>query len=447
MFTRRSFMKSLSLGSGAVLFAPLLQRVEAVEAGQLPKRFVFVVKSSGLEPRGLKPQSFKAETRTEGGVEITSLKGAKLNEHMASLEPFRDRLSLIDGLSAGMVTVGHTGWYGGLGVYNAAGGVSPLRETIDGLMANKFPSVFSHLGLMMSPGKSVAFPPISAAGPGRPLHFRCSPEVAYTDMFASVASNEDVVKKFKVSGNVLDFVAEDVRKLRGTLGKDNQEHLDHYVDAFGTLKDRRHKLASMNDTLRKHAPEYTDKYTSDIGPLNLEAHFEMASAALVAGLTNVVTFMCDNLDTNYETLGFTGNVHSIGHGSGDRELSSADCRDLIRRFQIDLIARLAHDLDKVPEGDGTMLDNTVIVYLSDNAQKHHAHNMNWPMLVLGGMGGRLGLGNYIKYPEYGARGHRTIGNFHTTLTHAAGLDIEHFGNLDGGLKDIDQTGPLTELLA
>lgn len=435
------------MGAGAVLFSPLLQRVHAADTtGELPKRFVFVVKSSGLEPRGLMPESFKAEPRKEGGVELTSLEGAKLNPYMKSLEPFRDRLSLINGLSAGMVTVGHTGWYGGLGVYNAAGGVSPLRATVDGVLANAFPSVFSHLGLMMQPGKSVAFPPISAAGPGRPNHFRCSPQVAYTDMFASVASNKDVVKKFKVSGNVLDFVADDVRKLRQELGKDNQDHLDHYIDAFGTLKDRRHQLASMNETLRKYAPEYTDKYTSDIGPLHLEAHFEMASAALISGMTNVVTFMCDDLETNYETLGFKGNVHSIGHGSGDGQFNSNDCRDLIRQFQIDLIARLATDLDKVPEGDGTMLDNTVIVYLSDNAQKHHAGNKNWPMLILGGMGSKLKLGNYIQYPAYGAKGHRTIGNFHTTLTHVAGLPIDHFGNLDGGLKDIDQTGPLKELL-
>lgn len=447
MASRREFLKDLSLGSGAVLLSPLVQRVQAAERGELPKRFVFVVKSSGLETRGLVPQSFAAKPRDVGGVTMTSLKDAKLNKYMASLEPFRDRMSMLDGLSAFMVSVGHSAQFGALGVYNSPGHQPPLRATIDGLLAQHFPAVFNHLGLMMEPGKTVAFPLLSASGPNRPLHFRCSPEVVYTDLFASVASNEDVVKKFKMSGNILDFVNEDLRKLRGTLGQSGRDQLDHYAEAFDTLKDRRHKLASMNETLKNYAPEYTDKYTSDIGPHHLEAHFEMASAALISGITNVATINCDTLATTYETLGFRGHVHGIGHGAGDGDLSFADCRDLIRKFQIDLIARLAHDLDNVPEGEGTMLDNTIIVYMSDNAQNHHANNTNWPFLILGGMGGKLKLGDYVKYPAYGAKGHRTLGNFHTTITHAAGLPMEHFGNLDFRLQDIDQKGPLHELLA
>ena len=77
---------------------------------------------------------------------------------------------------------------------------------------------------------------------------------------------------------------------------------------------------------------------------------------------------------------------------------------MIRRFHFDLIARLAKKLESVPEGDGTMLDNTVIVYVSDGAEGHHSRCWEWPMVVLGNAGGKLKTGRYVDYPGYGQLG-------------------------------------------
>ena len=72
-----------------------------------------------------------------------------------------------------------------------------------------------------------------------------------------------------------------------------------------------------------------------------------------------------------------------------------------------------------------------------------------PFVLIGDLGGRLNLGDrYLRYPWYGKPGHRTIANFYLSLMQAAGMETpETFGQLDSNLKDLDLTGPLTELLA
>ncbi len=245
-------------------------------------------------------------------------------------------------------------------------------------------------------------------------------------------------------------MAEDIRKLKQSLPSQGKEKLDHYLSGFEALKDRRLKLVATQDILKLHAPEVTDKYTSKFSSHHLEAHFDMASAALISGITNVATIITDDLNSSYQGLGITPKVHSVGHGASSGELSSQDCRNIIRKFHFDLIADMAKKLNAIPEGDGTMLDNTIIVYVSDNSDKHHSSATEWPMVVLGNLGGRLNSrGRYLAYPRYGAAGHhQTIGNWLTTLCHGAGFPQDHFGQPDFALGKIEmQKGPLSELLA
>ncbi len=69
------------------------------------------------------------------------------------------------------------------------------------------------------------------------------------------------------------------------------------------------------------------------------------------------------------------------------------------------------------------------------------------MVVIGDMGGKLKTGRYVDFPGYGRKGHRTIANMYLTLLHLAGATRDTFGVSDPNLKDLDQTGPLAELLA
>ena len=94
-----------------------------------------------------------------------------------------------------------------------------------------------------------------------------------------------------------------------------------------------------------------------------------------------------------------------------------------------------------------MLDNTLIVYLSDAAEGHHSRCWEWPFVLIGDLGGKLKCGRYLSYPDYGLPGHRTFNSLYNSLLHAAGAPRDDFGMADGMLKDLDQSGPLAELMA
>jgi hypothetical protein len=110
---------------------------------------------------------------------------------------------------------------------------------------------------------------------------------------------------------------------------------------------------------------------------------------------------------------------------------------------------MAKKLRAVPEGDGNMLDNTMIIFLSDSSDNHHGTGMEWPYLIIGGGGGKLKLpGRYLRYPKYGEKGCRTIGDWWTTILNAYGNPIKYYGNEDLVLKQngCSHAGPLEELI-
>ena len=451
MKSRRSILQSISLGASSLALAPFLNRYacseEVVAEARTPKRFLFVVKSSGLQAEFINPEGLQ-----HGGDSIVdeSLGDRKLAEGMESLEPFRNRLTILQGLSGRMCNPGHSSHYGALGAYKAGAHSQPSDATIDGFLAQQLPSVFNHVGLKMGDGsQGTAYPAISAMGKNRQLPFQCNPELAFQNLFGSIAAGGDIKRNYLRTGNVLDAMSEDIRKLQKQLPQQGREKLDHYLGGFEALRDRRLKLVGMQDVLKRHAPEVSDKYTSKFSTDHLEAHFDMAASALITGITNVVTVHTCDLNSSYQGLGITPKVHSVGHGASSGSMSSQECRNLIRKFHFNLISEVARKLESIPEDDGTMLDNTVIVYVSDNSDKHHSTATEWPMVVLGNMAGRLNSkGRYLAYPAYGKAGHHhTIGNWLTTLCHIAGTPVDHFGQPDFAIgKEKDQMGPLAELL-
>lgn len=470
--TRRNMLKGISLGSGSILFSPLINQLAAQAAGKndFPQRFVFVVKSSGLTPGHVVPTNFvddyivqkKSYIAGEGytsGVQLKdgdklikrSLKDAVLNDSMKSLEPFKDRLTILQGLSGNMVTGGHTSGYGAMSCMK-----NLMAETIDHKISRLYPSVFSHLGLSTVTATmgarfadSVCYPGISAASNTKALPFHGSPVQAYQSLFGSVATGKDR-KMFESQGNLFDYLGEDVKAMRRNLVGPEKEKLDHHLEAVEALQRQRQGILSMSEQIKKGKPTFTGKYATMNIEDRLEAHCEIAAGALVSGLTNVVTIRTDGLGSQYTKLGFDiGQVHGIGHGKVPKGIDSVDhARGLIRGFQLDNVAKIAGILDTIPEGEGSMLDNTTILYFSDVGDKHHASNREWPYIVIGDMGGKLkSAGQYIQYPHKGHKGHHTIASWWLTLLHAAGNHQDGFGMKDSKVDAACQRGPLKELLS
>lgn len=450
---RRTFFRGATLGAGTILLAPFLQRLNAAAAAP-PKRFVFVIEGNGFSPMQAQPLTIPRKKHAYGHtvndvLEDLALAGHELPEPLAPLKAFQDRLAIIQGISGRICGGGHSNNYGALGAYSGRAGSA--GETIDVALGRALPAIFPQIGLGISdrPEHTVIYN-TSANGPDQPVPTRCRPDLAYQELFGSVAEG-GARAKFAQRGNLLDFLADDVRRVRSRMDGEERQKLDHYLGAFESLRDRQSRLNDIGKTLREHGPVVNDKFQSDSETDRLDAMFDIGAASLICGLTNVLTIAsgCGDpyFSVRWKGLGVPLDKHSIGHGKGLDEKTAEQLTTLIRRFHMEQIARLAAKLQSIPEAGGTMLDHTAIIYLSDSAESHHSRCFDWPMVVLGDLGGRLKTrGRFLCGPKYAAKGHRTTANFFLTLLEAAGKPRKSFGIADPGLKDIETAGPMQELL-
>jgi len=459
-YSRREIMRGLSLGAGSALLSPLMRQVQLQADGgadDFPSRFVFVVKSSGIVPEGVTPAAFKGADSSPDLFEGDLTKVA-LPDSMRALEPFKDQLSIIQGLSGKMCRGGHSSYFGMMAAYMTGGEFDAgavVRATADAELAKLNPAPFNHVALAVKGkalGKSYGgtlYPGITAVGPGKELPFQGSPDVAYEQLFGSaVSATESGKKRFELQENLFDFMVDDLKKVRREIPASERDKLDAYLNSFEELQVRHSRLSGMERQIEEHAPAFSDKFTAEPEELRQEAHFDLAAAALIAGLTNVVTIRLDNINTTYKQLGIDKHNHGIGHDEGTK--TQAEYRDIIREHHTALLANLARKLKAVPEGDGSLLDRTMIVFLSDSGDAHHGSCFQWPYVVLGGCSRKLKLpGRYLRFPEYGKPGCRTIADWWTTVLNAHGNPVEFFGNEDLVLKQngVSHAGALTELLA
>ncbi|MCP4778625.1 MAG: hypothetical protein GY880_30790, partial [Planctomycetaceae bacterium] len=144
-------------------------------------------------------------------------------------------------------------------------------------------------------------------------------------------------------------------------------------------------------------------------------------------------------------------VHALGHlgyNTASNGLTGHQSRMEIEKLHLREIAKMAKKFDSIPEGNGSMLDNTMIVYMSCSSGDHHCEGHDWPFVLLGGMSKKIKMGRYLEYPKYGDQGHQTVGSLYLSLMRAAGLETsESFGQPDSNLKHLTLKGPLSELMA
>ena len=456
MINRREFFRGTSLGIGGLLLAPFIRQLEAQdEPSERPARFVFFVQGNGMLPDQIQPPSIAWPSEPDR-LDDRPLAGHKFARSVAPLEPFADRLCFLQGLS-GRIAVGHHGMgMGALGCFPSQKNV--FMETIDAALARALPALFRHVGLGVesSPATSIIYN-VSAWEKEVALPTQCNPLLAYRSLFA-LAGGAPVRKTFAADSLLLDFLAEDVKRLQTRLNANETAKLDRYLEAFESMNRRQSALVRMADRIAMTAPEVDERYgRASLVFQRLEAQFEIAAAAFIAGLTNIVTISSGagrdrtGVDVDGSELGLTPGpipAHEVGHDRMVRGIEPEEAYIRTRAKHCEKLAAFIRKLDSIPEGDGTMLDNTLIVYLSDAAETHHPQALQWPLILIGDLGGRLRTKNrYLRFPWYGNAGHRTVSAFFTALLHAVGDRRDHFGMPDPALDDLDQTGPLTEVLA
>jgi hypothetical protein len=467
MNTRREFLKYSTLSAGAMaLGAPTL--FANPTAGKTPKRFVFIHKGNGLFPKAMVPMSLdkqdQEKEKSKQPFEV-DLRKHELPEWMSALSEHKENMTILQGLSGKMCTTGHHTWQSSLGVYKANERLSSIKwATVDFELAKLFPSPLEHIELACFPsgggnargninGIEKGF---SARGPQQPNYAFGSPKVALQELFKSVSSKQSDKIKYELERKVLEFAAANQSSLGKGLSGIEKAKVTNYADSFEAIRERNRKLDAMSDVIRRYVPELDKKYfADDISTADRQiGHTEILLSTLISGMTNVVTFTVDELGTRYTGIPSiereTVNLHDVGHGKPVGKLKAEEVREKLRTHHMSLLDTIVKRLKGVPEGDGTMFDNTMLFYFPDNGETHHSHGTEWPFIVMAGSNLKLDIsGKYIRLPHYGQEGHKTLGNWYTTILNAYGNPIEHYGDFDTGLAKfgIDQSGPIKQFLS
>lgn len=427
-------------------------------------RFIFMHKGNGLLPDSLVLPTFEqkqldAEKRKSAFV--ADLDDHELPEWMSPLVDHKQNMTILQGLSGKMCTTGHHTWCSSLGAYKANERLSTIRwATVDFELANLFPSPFHHIELACFPssggnsrgninGIEKGF---SARGPQQPNYAFGSPKIAMQELFKSVSANQDSQTRYQLERQVLQFLSNDESSLAEQLSGIEHRKVGNYADAINDIRQRNARVEAMGDVIRRHIPQLEAKYLAeDLTTVDRQDGLvEVLLSTLISGMTNVVAFTADELGTPYTGLpGIEGenvNLHDVGHGKSFGGVEALAIREKVRRQHMTLIDRIVSRLKSVPEGNGTMFDNTMLFYLPNNGETHHSKGTEWPFVVLAGNNARLDIARrYIRLPGYNQPGHKTLGNWYTTILNAYGNPINHYGALDVALT-INQKGPIEQFV-
>ena len=452
---RRRFLKGLSLGVSLPILGPMAARAAtSSEGGTETLRFLFVVEGNSVPAKQICPNDLSyTEREKRSQFSEDALDGKSLPVALQPVAAFRDRMTIIQGLSGRMCSGGHSSDHGALGAFHANQGRNVQAATIDSMLGHQNPGVYESLvlGISSDPKKAVAFN-CSASGRGRSLATVLDPALVYQKLFGGVAKGRSAAD-FSARRNLLDHMRTEIKRVERQLGSVGREKLDMYLSSFENLSHTSQRLIEKESVLEKLAPQDTDKFSSMTPTDRLDSHFELATAALIGGLTNSVTIASGvgfpHFNITFNELGVATSKHRIGHGLYLEDDPTAwNESEQIRAYHFKLIARTLRKLGEIPEGNGTMLDNTVVVYLSDGAETHHSRCFEWPFVLIGDAGGRLKSGGrYLQFPDYGLARHRTMNTLYNTLLHAAGNPQDDFGMVDPTIDESMHRGPLDELLA
>ena len=456
MTTRRDFLKFSSLGAGALCMPSGLFAEPPL--GNLPKRFIFIRKSSGIRPAEIALPDFfdkdKALDEKKEPLEV-DLDKHELPKWLRGLDAHKEHMTILQGLSAKMSENVHWSFSSVMGCFKSnRNTLSAIkRTTIDFELAKLFPSPFGHVELSFAGGRTGIVDGYSAPAPQTRNYCYADPDTARSELFKSVLNPEAV----NSDNDMLSFLQSKEGLKTSVVRGNERDRQEKHVQSIEAIRERNEKLIKISGSLAKHLPELSSVHANGgpnaSTPEKQAAMTDVLIAALKADLTNVVTYTIDDLGT--PVTGLPGNetdrvgIHPLGHDEAFGGVPAWKTREQIRISHVNQITTIIEKLKQVPEGKGTMFDNTMIMYFPENGETHHGVGSEAPFLIMSGSGCNLDMsGRYVRLPYLGNEGHKTLGNLYTTLLNAHGNPIKHYGDLDLEMsrKKFDQLGSIKQFM-
>jgi hypothetical protein len=265
-----------------------------------------------------------------------------------------------------------------------------------------------------------------------PMPPEVNPRLVFERLFGRPGESDDPVaraKRKRYEKSILDFVQQDTRKLQSELGPTDRRKLDEYLTGVREIEKRIEagEAAAARTTPSMDRPSGV--------PVDFAEHaklmFDLQVVAFQTDQTRIATFMLAREGSNrtYREIGVPGGHHGLTHHRNDEEKIRKISK--INRYHMELFSYFLKRLDSIQEGDGTLLDHSMVLYGSGLADgnKHTHHDL--PVLVAGRAAGGLHPGRHLRYDT-----ETPMANLYLTLLDRMGVHPEEIGDSTGRLEHL-----------
>jgi len=253
------------------------------------------------------------------------------------------------------------------------------------------------------------------------------PRVVFERLFGDGGTSAERLARARITGSILDSVLDEANRLAGSLGSGDSRKLDEYLDSVREIE-RRIQSAEARGAQDIALPERPTSI-----PDSYEQHarimFDLQVLAYQADITRISSMIVSRelSGLSYPNIGVSDGHHNVSHHRDDPDL--IDRKTRIDTYHVQLLAEFCEKLAATPDGDGSLLDQSLILYGSGMGDGNLHRHTDLPCLMLGRLGGTIETGRHIVYPDP-----TPMTNLLLTLLSNVGVEIDSLG---------DSTAPLT----
>lgn len=482
--SRRRFLQAAGLGAGSLFLPSLTDRRARAAPGDPPMRLVICYTEHGVVHDNWKMQ-FANPPNTRWEYNLGALTADEFSASLQPLHRHRNKLTIVDGLA--MATAisdpygdGHAKGY----VSSLTGGIA--RETVEGIDSNaakpsldrivgdalraQDPTLTDLANMDFGVYKFSGHAPLwSSSGNGGPVQrvpHDEQPRSSLDRLFPNGDGSMPDPRKL-AQPDVLASVGGMYDRMAQRLSAEDRRKIEQHRNLVRDMESRLRLLNGLTcgrptiEDYRFGEVPYIQRYNA-----HTQSFWDLTAVALSCGITRVVTMQFGGLQA--EMLGATGDLHQdFAHPSAPNQINNPQHAVAVQRmteytaYYASRIAELADQLDAIPEANGTLLDNTIILWVSEISNGGHGHD-NWPVVLIGG-GQSIRTGRYLHYERDTLTTTRAsyedenglIGYPHNHLlvsvARAIGVDTDTVGDTSvqpkkAGAAAIDLRGPLPGLI-
>jgi hypothetical protein len=270
---------------------------------------------------------------------------------------------------------------------------------------------------------------LSWSSPTTPLPAEAHPRIVFEMLFGEGGGKADRVAALRKRASLLDFVKDDLTRLERSLGPADRAKVSHYLES---VRDVERRIQRAEAGVAENPLPDLDR---PVGvPASYAEHarlmFDLQLLAMQGDVTRVITFQLARETSNrtYPETGVSDPHHPLSHHGNDPDKIARMAK--INRFHVSLFAGFLQKLAATKEGEGTLLDNSLLLYGSGMGNPNVHDHINLPIIVAGGAAAGMKGGRHLRFDQP-----TPLANLHLTLLDRAGVRLEKFqdstGKVDG----------------